>query len=103
LGRTLYPHGMLLAILGFILGVSIIPAIFVGYFRYRRWAYCGDKSMPECSCGSSVFKHLKVGAEYHLLCQQCKTRYEQRRDEVWIFEDGVKKPYKRLVNHQGWV
>lgn len=59
--------------------------------------------MPECSCGNSAFKYEKVGEEYHLLCTGCRTRYEKRRDEVSVFENGVKKPYMRLVKHQGWI
>ena len=103
LGRALYPQGILPAILGFVGGFAIIPSIFKAYFEYRRWLYVGDKRLPDCLCGNSVFKVEKVGAEYHRVCQQCKTRYEKRRGEVWIFDGGEKKPYKRLVKHKGWV
>jgi hypothetical protein len=103
LGRAMYPQGILPAILGFVVGVAIIPSIVKSYFTYRRWLYVGDKSMPDCLCGTSVFKYEKVGAEYHLLCQHCKTRYEKRLGDVWVFDGGEKKPYKRLVKHKGWV
>src|SRR5262249_41421203 len=85
LARTLYPHGIRLAIFGFLGGVAFIPCIITAYFRYRRWLYVGDEDMPDCFCGNSTFRYEKVGAEYHLLCQQCRTRYEQRRGDVWVF------------------
>ena len=103
LARTLYPHGVLPAILGFVAGVAFIPITITAYFKYRRWPYVGDKNMPDCLCGNSTFRYEKVGAEYHLLCRQCKTRYEKRRGDVWVFDGGKKKPYKRLVKHKGWI
>ncbi len=75
----------------------------IAYVRYRRWIYLGDKEMPDCSCGSSDFRYHNVGADYYLLCQKCNTRYEKRRDSVWVFEGGERKPYKQLVRHRGWV
>jgi hypothetical protein len=102
--RALYQvGGTWLAIPGFLAGFALIPSMFLARGRYRRWAYRGDKWMPECSCGSSAFKYQKIGLDYHLLCQGCATRYEKRRGEVWVFENGAKKPYKRLVKHQGWI
>jgi hypothetical protein len=103
LARALYPHGVLPAILGFVGGVALIPGTIKAYFEYRRWLYVGDQSMPDCLCGSSVFKYEKIGTEYRLLCQGCKTRYEQRRGEVWVFDGSEKRPYKRLVRHKGWI
>jgi hypothetical protein len=87
-GRALYPYGILFAIFGFVGGAAIIPTIIVAHVRYRRWAYCGDKLMPECLCGGSAFAYRKVGTEYHLLCKECETRYEKCRSVVWVFENG---------------
>jgi hypothetical protein len=102
--KALYPMGgFWLAVPGFIAGVFLIPSIGFIHNRYRRWAYLGDKWMPECSCGSSNYKYERVGDEYHLLCQQCKKRYEKRREQVLVYEDGQTRPYKRLVKHQGWI
>jgi hypothetical protein len=102
--KALYPMGGLwLAIPGFLAGILLIPLIGFIHNRYRRWAYLGDKWMPECSCGSSEYKYERVGEEYHLLCQQCRKRYEKRREQVSVYEEGQKRPYKRLVKHQGWV
>ncbi len=85
LARAIYPIGGLwLAVPGFIAGVALIPSMFFAHDRYRRWIYRGDKWMPECSCGNSVFKYEKIGDEYHLLCRRCKTRYEKHRGEVWV-------------------
>jgi len=59
LARALYPIGGLwLSILRFIAGVALIPSIFLAHNRYRRWAYRGDKWMPECSCGT--FETLRL-------------------------------------------
>ena len=103
LARALYPHGVLFAILGFVGGSALIPCTIGAYSTYRRWLYVGDRRMPDCLCGNSNFRYEKVGAEYHLLCRQCKTRYEKRRGEAWVFDGGEKKPYKRLVKHKGWI
>jgi hypothetical protein len=102
--HALFPVGGLpLAIPGFIAGVALIPLTAFAYDRYRKWAYLGDKWMPDCSCGSADFKYERVGAEHHLLCQRCRTRYEVRRGSAFVFDGSVKKPYKRLVKHQGWI
>src|SRR5882724_1201611 len=55
-----------------------------------RLKYCDHKKggREECSCGSSAFRYEKVGEKYHLLCQGCRTRYEKRREEVSVFENG---------------
>ena len=104
LAKVLYPiGGFWLGIPGFVAGVLLIPSMFFAYNRYRRWAYLGDKWMPDCSCGSAKYKVEKVGEEYHHVCQGCRTSYEKCRDQVSVFENGVKKPYKRLVKHQGWI
>jgi len=95
--------GLWLAIPGFIAGVALIPFSLFLYDRYRKWAYRGDAWMPDCSCGSSKFKFEKVGTEYHLLCQGCRMRYQKRRNDVSIFENGVTRPYKRLVKYKGWI
>lgn len=104
IARTLYPiAGMFLAIPGFIAGVMLIPAVIFGYVKYRRRTYCGDKPMPECACGSTAFRYEKIGNGNHLLCRGCRTRYQKRRNVVWVFEGGEKKLYKTLVKHRGWV
>ncbi len=104
LAWVLYPVGGLwLAVPGFLVGLLLIPSIFFTYHCYRTWAYRRDHPMPDCSCGSREYKYEKVSEEYHLLCQRCKTRYERRHDEVSVFENGLMKPYKKLVKHQGWV
>ena len=83
-------------------GFAIIPSIFKAYLNTVDGCTWGQE-VAGLFVRNSVFKVEKVGAEYHLVCQQCKTRYEQRRGEVWIFDGGEKKPYKRLVKHKGWV
>src|ERR1051326_1348618 len=104
LAMALYPvGGIWLAVLGFIAGVLLIPSLFFAHNRYRRWAYLGDKWMPGCSCGNAEYKYEKIGKEYRYVCQQCGANYEKRGDAVSVFENGVKKPYKRLMKHQGWV
>jgi len=101
---VLYPIGGLwLAIPGFAFGFLFIPGIWYGHAKYREWAYLGDKDMPDCLCGDAEFRYVKVGEESQLLCQQCRTRYERRRDQTWVYEGNEKKPYKRLVKHEGWV
>src|SRR2546430_1982562 len=83
LAKAIYPiGGFWFAVGGFVVGFVTIPMILFAYGRYRRWAYRGDKFTPDCSCGSSEFKYKKVGREYHLLCQQCKTRCERRPDAI---------------------
>jgi hypothetical protein len=104
LGRAMYHLGGLwLGTAGFVVGVALVPSAFFVYLKCRHWAYRGDAVMPDCSCGGSAFRVQKVGDEYHLLCQQCKTRYEKNDSEVWVVENGVRRPYKRLVKWQGWV
>ena len=103
LAKTLYSNaGLWGAVCGFLAGVAVIPSIIFVYLKYRRFAYPGHERMPVCTCGGSL-RYEKVGKERHLLCQQCKTRYERRRAEVWVFEDGVRRPYKRMVKWQGWI
>ncbi len=83
LAKALYPIGEFwLAVPGFIVGMLLIPSLFFVHHRYRRWAYLGDKLMPDCSCGGEEYKYEKTEEEYHLLCQRCRTRYEKRKDEV---------------------
>ena len=102
--RLVHPiGGFWLSIPGFFAGFLLIPGLGYAYGRYRKWLYRGDADMPACSCGSTKFKYEKVGDEYHLLCQGCKTRYEKRPYEVSVYEGATKKPYKRLVRHQGWI
>jgi hypothetical protein len=101
--RSMYPHGILLAVIGFACGLAVIPAIWFAYLRYRRWLYVGDKWMPDCVCGSSAFKHERVGSELHLLCQKCERRYQKRRDYVWALNGEEKTRYKQLVKRKGWV
>lgn len=104
LAKALYPvGGAWLAVPGFIAGVLLIPSLFFAYNRYRRWAYLGDKWMPDCSCGGSEYELEKFGEEYRWVCQQCRANYEKRGEEVSVFEGDVKRPYKRLMKHQGWV
>lgn len=103
-GKAMYPiGGFWLATPGFIAGVLLIPFLTFAYDRYRRWAYLGDKPMPDCSCGSTEYVYENIEGKYPLVCQQCRAIYEKRRDQVFVFENGAKIPYKRLVKHQGWV
>lgn len=95
--------GMWLAVPSFIIGVALIPFALFLHVRYRKWAYVGDKFLPPCRCGSDKLKYEKVGTEYHLLCQNCRTRYERQRDEVFVYDNGGRKPYKRLVKWKGWT
>jgi hypothetical protein len=103
LGRAMYPRGISLAIIGFVCGVALIPCITLAHERHRRWLYMGDEWMPDCVCGSSEFRYEKVDAEFHLLCQKCKRRYEKRGGDVWAFDGTAKQFHKRLVKHRGWV
>jgi len=101
--RALYPHGIVFAIVGFVCGFAIIPSIWIAHVRYRRWLYVGDKGMPDCVCGNSVFRVEKVGADFHLLCKKCSRRYQRIRRQVWVFDGDEKKLYRQLIKHRGWV
>jgi hypothetical protein len=102
--KLLYPiGGEWLALAGAIGGFLGIPLCFAGHGMYRRWAYLGDKHMPDCSCGGTEFKVEKLEGDYYLLCQKCRRRYEKQNDRVMVYESGEKRLYKRLVKHQGWV
>ena len=104
LAAILYPRGGIwLAVPGFVFGVMLIPLAFRAYIHYRQWAYVGDKDMPNCLCGSDRYRYEQVGTEYHLLCQGCKTRYEKRRDRVFVFSGDSKHFYRRLVKYKGWI
>ena len=95
--------GLWLAIAGFVAGTLFLPFLFFLHTEYRKWAYRGDKSMPDCSCGSSDYKYQMFGAEMRVVCQHCGAHYEKKRHEVSVFENDEKKPFKRLVKHQGWI
>lgn len=101
--RLMYPHGIVLAVIGFVCGFGWIPGLWFAYVTYRRWLYVGDNWMPDCVCGSSEFRYERIGSELHLLCQKCKRRYQKRRDQVWAFNaTGEKEHYKQLLKHKGW-
>jgi hypothetical protein len=59
--------------------------------------------MPTCSCGSEDYKYEQMGADYHLVCQQCRTAYDKRRDDVFVFVHDQRIPYRQLVKHKGWI
>jgi hypothetical protein len=104
LARALYPiGGIWLSVPGFIAGALFIPSLFFAYLRYRRWAYLGDKWMPDCSCGSAEYKYERIEEQYRLICQQCGASYEKHGNKVSVIENGIRKPYKRLMKYQGWV
>lgn len=87
----------------FIPGFLLIPSIAMAHARYRKWLYKGDRHMPDCSCGSNAFTYEKVGSEYHLLCKECRVRYERTPDTVFVYHGNEKIIFRRLVKHKGWV
>ncbi len=104
LANVLYSvSGFWLALLGFVAGALLIPAIIFAHGRYRKWAYMGDKWMPECRCGSATYKYEKLEGKFRLVCQHCRTSYEKRKGEVFVLENDLVIPYKRLVKHRGWI
>ena len=98
-----YPiGGWWLAIPGFVFAFLFLPGILFVEDRYRKRVYQG-KWMPDCLCGGVEFGYEDVGEEVHLLCRQCKTRYEKLRNQTWIYEGNEKRFHKRFVKRKGWI
>ena len=95
--------GYWLGVPGFFFGVLIIPGIMFAHAKYRKWAYLGDKWMPDCKCGSAEFVYEMVAGRVQLFCKKCRTRYQKQKDQVFIFVNETRQPYAKLVKHQGWT
>jgi hypothetical protein len=95
--------GFWLAVPGFFLGCLLIPGSILGYERYRKWAYLGDKWMPPCSCGSEEYKPERRNDHFYTICRQCGAVYDKRKNQVFLVVDDQIKLYRTQVKHKGWV
>ena len=101
---ALHTHfGIWIAIPGFIAGFFTLPFLsFYVYPAYRRIAYRGNKSDPECICGSTEYKWDFKSPTLYQHCTKCGRTYIKAYPKVWILENGEKKPYKQMVFLKGW-
>jgi hypothetical protein len=98
--RLLYPIGGLwTAIPGFVAGLVLIPGIGLVVELYTRWVYRGDYLFPPCVCGKADF----IADGLNTRCQTCGRVYDKRKDGVYVIEGEEKRPYMKLVKHQGWI
>jgi hypothetical protein len=95
--------GACAGLLGFVLGAAFLPFLGFSYGQYRKWAYFGDKFMPDCSCGNDQFKLERVDGRLIRVCPSCGARYAKQGDQVWMINGTEKQLYKSLVRFKGWI